>query len=196
MRRKPKSPDKSYRYRSSLRGKTLQLCLTIISTKQIRDLKTLRLGYLHLGPSIEGLEQFTGLEHLYLNSNQIERIPTLAFASNRQLNFLVLSGNRIREIEGLAELPNLQYIDLSKNLIEAVEPGVCLPKSLMFLKLSDNPISAKEQLLSEYRKPFVLALENLVELDKLEVLVAERLFYSGMLPKCNIEKMLKDKLQR
>lgn len=127
MRRKPKSPDRSYQYRSSLRGKTLQLCLTVISAKQIRDLKTLRLGYLHLGPSIEGLEQFTGLEHLYLNSNQIERIPTLAFASNRQLNFLVLSDNRIREIEGLAELPNLQYIDLSKNLIEAVEPGVCLP---------------------------------------------------------------------
>jgi Leucine-rich repeat (LRR) protein len=127
MRRKPKSPDRSYQYRSSLRGKTLQLGLTVISAKQIRDLKTLRLGYLHLGPSIEGLEQFTGLEHLYLNSNQIERIPTLAFASNRQLNFVVLSGNLIRQIEGLAELPNLQYIDLSKNLIEAVEPGICLP---------------------------------------------------------------------
>jgi hypothetical protein len=42
----------------------------------------------------------------------------------------------------------------------------------------------------------VTALPNLVEIDKLEIIVAERLAYSGMLPKCNVDKLLKDKIAR
>jgi Leucine-rich repeat (LRR) protein len=62
-----------------------------------------------------------------LNGNQIEYIPSSAFASNRHLNFLVLSGNKISEIAGLVDLPNLQYLDLSKNNIESVIVEKSLP---------------------------------------------------------------------
>jgi len=35
-----------------------------------------------------------------------------------------------------------------------------------------------------------------VELDKIEIVVAERLAYDGLLPKCNIEKLLKEKVAK
>jgi Leucine-rich repeat (LRR) protein len=56
-----------------------------------------------------------------MNNNLIEEIPDNAFVNNRNLNFLVLAGNRISEIAGVKDLPNLQYLDLSRNMIEEVE---------------------------------------------------------------------------
>ena len=42
-----------------------------------------------------------------------------------------------------------------------------------------------------YRKPLVLALSELVDLDKVEVLPVERFFYEGKIQrKCDMEKML------
>ena len=49
--------------------------------------------------------------------------------------------------------------------------------------------------MSAYRKPIVLALPNLIEFDKVEIVLAERLAYQGLLPKCNVEKMLKEKIK-
>lgn len=54
----------------------------------------------------------------------------------------------------------------------------------------------KSPLISDYRKPIVSALPELVELDRIEIVVAERLAYDGLLPKCNIEKLLKDKMNK
>jgi hypothetical protein len=50
----------------------------------------------------------------------------------------------------------------------------------MILRLNDNPIE-KEDL--KYREKNVLALDDLVELDKIKVIQAERLHYRGLLPK-------------
>jgi hypothetical protein len=61
------------------------------------------------------------------------------------------------------------------------------------LKLRKNPIATISASMTAYRKPIVLGLPNLIELDKIEVLVAERLSYQGLLPKCNLEKLLKTK---
>jgi len=36
----------------------------------------------------------------------------------------------------------------------------------------------------------------LIELDSIEILVAERLAYSGVLPTCNVEKLIKEKEKR
>ncbi len=71
-----------------------------------------------------------------------------------------------------------------------------LPHCLLFLKLRQNPVQSNNPLLSAYRKPIVRALPELVELDKIEIVVAERLAYEGLLPKCNIEKLLKEKVAK
>jgi Leucine-rich repeat (LRR) protein len=90
-------------------------------------------------------------------------------------------------------LKNLQYLDLSGNQIEEVDVKAELPESLIFLKLRGNPIATSSSSLIAYRKPIVLGLPNLIELDKIEVLVAERLSYQGLLPRCNLENLLKKK---
>lgn len=134
---------------------------------------------LRLGPTLQGLEQFVELESLHLAGNFIEEIAPNAFEKNLKLNYLVLEGNRISEITGLKDLPDLQYVDLSNNDIEKIDATKQLPQSLLFLKLKGNPMQTKtkhKQALA-YRKPLVLALPNLVELDRIEILVAERLSY-------------------
>lgn len=57
-------------------------------------------------------------------------------------------------------------------------------------------MQTKSPSISAYRKPIVRALPELVELDRIEIVVAERLSYSGLLPKCNIEKLLNEKMDR
>ena len=57
-------------------------------------------------------------------------------------------------------------------------------------------MQTKSPLISAYRKPIVRALPELVELDRIEIVVAERLAYDGLLPKCNIEKLMKEKMDQ
>jgi Leucine-rich repeat (LRR) protein len=70
----------------------------------------------------------------------IERIPSNAFAMNLNLNFLALQKNKITKVEGIKHLPNLQFLDLSENMIEEIDIATELPASLIFLKLIKNPI--------------------------------------------------------
>jgi len=45
--------------------------------------------------------------------------------------------------------------------------------------------------LASYRKPFVLHLTKLIDLDKLEIVAAERMFYQGIISRrININEML------
>lgn len=39
-------------------------------------------------------------------------------------SFLSLAGNRIRQVENLRDLPHLQFLDLSENLIEKLKLGM------------------------------------------------------------------------
>ena len=100
---------------------------------------------------------------------------------------LNLSNNRIKDIEGISHLNHLAFLDLSSNLIELCD-NICLPSSLIILRLSKNPI-----LPETYRKPLVMYLNDLTELDKIKVVQAERLWYRGLLPKAltfNVQKNL------
>lgn len=69
-----------------------------------------------------------------------------------------------------------------------------LPENLIALKLIGNPVHMKAKgRLSEYRKPIVLHLEELNDLDKIEVQVHERMTYQGLLradKRFNIDEML------
>lgn len=44
------------------------------------------------------------------------------------LIFLVLSGNKIKEIENLSDLVKLKFLDLSENMIETVNCGKLFEK--------------------------------------------------------------------
>jgi len=67
----------------------------------------LYLDEMRLGPTLQGLDLFVELETLHLAGNMIEEIAPDAFKHTLKLNFLVLEGNRISEIQGLKHLPNL-----------------------------------------------------------------------------------------
>jgi len=69
---------------------------------------------------------------------------------------LNLSNNKITEIEGINHLPELAFLDISSNLIESYSPEVDLPKSLIILRMNENPVEKEEP--KAYRKKSVLAL--------------------------------------
>jgi len=69
---------------------------------------------------------------------------------------LNLSNNKITEIEGINHLPELAFLDISSNLIESYSPDEDLPKSLIILRMNENPVEKAEP--KEYRKKSVLAL--------------------------------------
>ena len=69
---------------------------------------------------------------------------------------LNLSNNKITEIEGINHLPELAFLDISSNLIESYSPEEDLPKSIIILRMNENPVEKAEP--KEYRKKSVLAL--------------------------------------
>jgi hypothetical protein len=99
----------------------------------------------------------------------------------------------------LSHLLSLQFLDLSHNLIEDVGDLNELPSNLLALKFIGNPIEQRavnSKQLSIYRKPFVLHLRFLEELDKIEIDAAERMTYEGTLPRrINIDQMLQFKIK-
>ena len=55
---------------------------------------------------------------------------------------------------------------------------------MIILRMSGNPVSqAEDELDCKYRRQAVVALDNMIELDKIKVIAAERMLYKGMLPK-------------
>ena len=100
-----------------------------------------------------------------------------SFSNNLKITFLSLQKNKISRIENLKHLESLEMLDLSNNEIEEVDPKQ-LPANLLALKLIDNPVHIKaKKTLSKYRKPIVLQLEFLEDLDKIEILPVERMTY-------------------
>lgn len=106
-----------------------------------------------------------------------------------------LSNNQLTFIEGLSHLPELAYLDVSNNRIKAIQPENELPKSLNYLRISGNPVEHDDP---EIRKKIVISCPDLIDLDKIRVVQAERFFYLGLLPKSqkfNLEESL-EKLKR
>ena len=58
--------------------------------------------------------------------------------SLKNLMFLTLASNKIKQIEGLAHFKKLGFLDLSDNLITSFDIDE-LPQSLTILNLSGNP---------------------------------------------------------
>jgi len=53
--------------------------------------------------------------------------------------------------------------------------------------MNDNPVEKNNP--DDYRKEIVIVLDDLVELDKIKVIQAERLTYKGLLPHTSRKKV-------
>ena len=99
----------------------------------------------------------------------------------------------------LNHLVQLQALDLGNNNIEEIADLNELPPNLLSLKLIGNPFeqrATESGQLSKYRKPFVLHLQLLEQLDKIEVMPAERMSYIGTINRrINIDQMLREKVR-
>uniref|UniRef100_A0A8P0NXZ0 Leucine rich repeat containing 46 n=2 Tax=Canis lupus familiaris TaxID=9615 RepID=A0A8P0NXZ0_CANLF len=76
-------------------------------------------------------------------------------------SFLSLAGNQIKQVENLRDLPHLQFLDLSENLIETLKLDE-FPQSLLILNLTGNSCTNQDG----YRELVTEALPLLLDLDK------------------------------
>ncbi|CAL6066182.1 Conserved_hypothetical protein [Hexamita inflata] len=103
--------------------------------------------------NLEGLQNWTELQELYLFSNNLKNIQQLQNLTN--LTVLNLSSNQIQSVEPLKGLTNLQYLKLQYNSIQSVQPLKDL-KNLQQLIIHSNKIDNIEPLKE---------LVNLTDLD-------------------------------
>ena len=92
------------------------------------------------------------------------------------LTFLSLAENLIEEWFDIRHLEKLNYLDLSQNKLQG-NGADKLPKSLIILSLQYNPLTTESSNQFAYRKPYVLELPELEEMDSVNVIAAERLSY-------------------
>ncbi len=193
--------------------KALELIEECIQTKD----PVLDLGYLglHEVPSelrkcehIEGLNlsPFTldqieeGLEDIdndIFKFNQLSHIPTF-FSSFKKLEWLILSGNKIEQVEELGSLTNLQWLDISGNEIEEVE-GLGSLTNLLYLGLSGNKIEQVEGLgsltnlqdldISENKIEQVEGLGSLTNLQNLDISENKIEQVEGLQSLVNLQKL-------
>lgn len=99
-------------------------------------------------------------------------------------------------------MTKLAFLNLSFNKIKEYEAEE-LPQNLMILKLMNNPC---ERSMPNYRRTAVLRCESLDEMDNVQVHIAERMHYQGIieidldkqlgeLKQRKLEQELKDKLE-
>ncbi|KAG9050097.1 hypothetical protein FS837_007620 [Tulasnella sp. UAMH 9824] len=119
------------------------------------QLTTLDLSFNLLRHVPDGIAQLPVLRTVYFVQNKITKISGLEF-SGATLRSLELGGNRIRTIENLDALVNLEELWLGKNKITKLENLSALQK-LRILSIQSNRIVKLE------------GLENLTELEELYI---------------------------
>lgn len=141
--------------------------------------------FLHLGGfrKIEGLEKYTGLRVLYLETNAIAEIEGLDHCPDLRCLFLQenmieeirnldnvplldslnLADNQLRRISGLSKLGNLKTLQLARNRLSTPDDlrGLLECPSIEILDLSDNRISDPEAVLAVLCKMPKLGVLNL-----------------------------------
>lgn len=87
---------------------------------ELTNIKTMHLRNSSIGRTIYNttFENFTQLSTLDISSNNVELIEDNSFKSNTALQYLNCSFNKIKKLEFVANLENLEWLDASNNLIE------------------------------------------------------------------------------
>lgn len=151
-------------------------------------MKVLRLTFLELGPRVDCLDLFENLDTLYLQNNMFNELTQTTFQFNLRLRDLNLSHNKFIKLNGaLSHLIYLNFLDISFNSIEDLDVYKEFPPNIHVLRCTSNPFLRKPTPTGEngkeyFRKQVILALPDLAELDKTQVLPMERLKYQGKLP--------------
>ncbi|XP_061078357.1 malignant fibrous histiocytoma-amplified sequence 1 homolog [Conger conger] len=93
------------------------------------NLKELFLSWNKLSEFPPAIQELGDLEVLYLNQNDIERIPNGVFARLGKLRQLNLSSNRLGELPcDLKQCGRLEFLNLSRNRLQDLQAAVGLPR--------------------------------------------------------------------
>lgn len=178
--------------RRILSGQPTKVALTKVS----KIIKSLKLSNNNITVMDALLQQFHSLKYLSLTGNRISHVENLP----KQLEFLALNGNLLKEYPDLFKLEHLQHVGLSHNSIVQIfdNPSSCwLPSSLLSLDLANNCICSLQNviglleklprlkiasfsrnpvsLLACYRSTIVTKSQNLLNLDDVKVMQSERM---------------------
>lgn len=128
--------------------------------------------------SLLGLDKFSLLSSLILNSNSIPDLTPLSGLAG--LEILELGDNKITDVAPLKKLTALKRLILNKNKIEDISPLSAL-RELTYLNLEDNRISDPTPL-------YALTKLRTLYIGKNESLSAEQLIaLQEALPECSIQ---------
>lgn len=141
--------------------------------------------YLHYQgfQQIGGLERYTAVKCLWLESNAIDRLSDLEHQS--ELRCLFVHNNLIKRIENLEHCPRLDTLNVSHNYITTIENcGVTVLPELHTLNITHNRLRTHEQLqrlvdckvlsvldMSHNRIDDLLIVSVLAQMPELRVLV-------------------------
>ncbi len=162
--------EKKYLFSENLNTSSLMYKLEegCITELRVWGLKIIKVS------DLEGINLLTELQILDLSGNNLKEIDGLINLSKlKLLKFGDLSydtGNQISEIKGLNSLPNLKILNLSNNFIKQIK-GIDNLKNLEYLYLVNNSISEIQDI-ENLEKLRYLNLEknNISKIENIEIL--------------------------
>ena len=108
----------------------------ILYTDQVRTTQELELNQMGI-KSIEGIQVFRNLEHLWLEGNQLTDVTALEKLT--QLTYLSLHNNKLTDVKGLENFTKLEYLELGNNPDLTKAQIAELQKALPKCEIYSNP---------------------------------------------------------